>query len=134
MYGEPPKELENCPVEEEYGEQHWIIPSQTFALGTSREAINVPNDLVADVEGRSTTGRTGLIIHATAGFIDPGFYGEITFEMFNLRDCPIKIPLDTRIGQMIFYEMASRPERPYGEQRGSKYQNQFGPTPAKSDI
>lgn len=98
-----------------------------FALGSTVERVRVPNDLVARVEGRSSIGRIAIVVHATAGFIDPGFDGEITLELANLGRCAVKLYPGMRISQVVFHTMTSAAERPYGPARGSKYQGQAGP-------
>jgi dCTP deaminase len=128
MYGKEPKNVRPCP----YKGEEWHIPPRSFLLGSSYERVQIPYDLVSRVEGRSTSGRSGLIIHATAGFIDPGFAGDITYEIFNFRNSTMRLPFRQRIGQLVFYELGSRPDNPYG-QGNNKYQNQSGVTFAKSD-
>lgn len=123
QYGQPPNHIETC----KHNANKWIVPPRTFLLGSSLEKICIPNDLIATLEGRSTTGRTGLSIHITAGFIDPGFQGQITFEMFNFRQVPIAIPFKQRIGQLVFEKVSSIPNHPYGT-GNNKYQNQSGTT------
>ncbi len=98
-----------------------------FALGSTVERVRVPTDLVARVEGRSSIGRIAIVVHATAGFIDPGFDGEITLELANLGRCAVKLYPGMRISQVVFHTMTSPAERPYGPGRGSKYQGQTGP-------
>lgn len=102
-----------------------------FVLGTTIERVRLPNDLVARVEGRSSFGRLGLMIHATAGFIDPGFDGQITLEFTNVSPNTIVLKPGIRICQLSFHQMSSPAERPYGAERGSKYQNQRGPTASR---
>nr|WP_269744692.1 dCTP deaminase [Plesiocystis pacifica] len=102
-----------------------------FALGTTLERVRVPADLVARVEGRSSIGRLAVVVHATAGFIDPGFEGQITLELSNLGRCAVKLYPGMRISQIVFHEMKSPAERPYGAARGSKYQGQEGPVASR---
>lgn len=107
----------------------FIIHPGEFILGSTIEKITLPNDLAAKVEGRSSLGRLGLIIHATAGFVDPGFSGHVTLEISNLSKLPIKLYAGMRIGQFGFEMMSSPVLRPYGRKDlGSKYQHQKGPT------
>lgn len=103
-----------------------IIRPHSFLLGTSVEYIKLPNDLTAFVEGRSSIGRMGLFIQ-NAGWVDPGFEGEITFELFNASDVPIMLTSGNRIAQLVFVKMSSDCERPY---RG-KYQGQRGATESR---
>lgn len=105
-----------------------IIQPNEFMLGTTVEKFEVPNDLVANVEGKSTFGRVGLIIHATAGFIDPGFKGTITLEMYNFGQNPIALYPGELIGQITFQKLDKACEKPYGDEQGSNYQGQIGVT------
>lgn len=105
-----------------------------FALGSTVERVRVPPDLVARVEGRSSIGRIAVVVHATAGFIDPGFDGEITLELSNLGRCAVKLYPGMRISQVVFHTMTSPAERPYGPSRGSKYQGQTGPVASRLAI
>lgn len=103
-----------------------------FVLGSTLERIAVPDDLVARIEGKSSLGRLGLLIHSTAGFIDAGFDGHITLELANVASLPITLYPGMRIGQVSFMQMTTPAERPYGRgAQGSKYQGQRGPTPSR---
>ncbi len=112
------------------GEAFVLHPGE-FALGSTLEKVRVPPDLVARVEGRSSIGRLAIVVHATAGFIDPGFEGEITLELSNLGRCAVKLYPGMRISQVVFHTMTSPAERPYGPARGSKYQGQSGPVASR---
>ncbi len=112
------------------GEAFVLQPGE-FALGSTHERVKVPDDLVARVEGRSSIGRLAVVVHATAGFIDPGFEGQITLELSNLGRCAVKLYPSMRISQIVFHTMTSPAERPYGAERGSKYQGQGGPVPSR---
>lgn len=114
-------------------EEGMIIHPGEFILGTSLETVNVPDDMVARVEGRSSYGRLGIVVHATAGFVDPGFEGQITLEMQNLGNAPVKVYPEDRICQIVFETMTSPAEVPYGEKRDAKYMNQQGATGSKLD-
>ena len=110
----------------------FIIHPGEFILGSTVERVTLPADLAAKVEGRSSLGRLGLIIHATAGYVDPGFSGHITLEISNISRLPIKLYAGMRIGQLGFVMMSSPALRPYGSKNlGSKYQYQKGPTTSK---
>ena len=109
----------------------FILQPGEFALGSTLERVSVPSDLVARVEGRSSIGRIAIVVHATAGFIDPGFEGEITLELSNLGRCAVKLYPGMRISQVVFHTMTSPAERPYGKARGSKYQGQRGPVASR---
>ncbi|MCU1401168.1 MAG: deoxycytidine triphosphate deaminase [Acidimicrobiales bacterium] len=103
-----------------------------FVLGSTLERIGVPNNLVARIEGKSSLGRLGLLIHSTAGFIDAGFDGHITLELSNVASLPITIYPKMKIGQVSFVQMTTPADNPYGSgARGSKYQGQRGPTPSR---
>lgn len=101
-----------------------ILPPHSFVLGSTMEKISLPPNIVARVEGRSSIGRLGLTVHVTAGFIDPGFTGNITLEIANLSNNNIVIYEDMRIAQIVFEEIET-PNRIYGE-CGNKYQGQTG--------
>jgi dCTP deaminase len=103
-----------------------------FVLGTTLETVSVPDDLVSRIEGKSSLGRLGLIIHSTAGFIDPGFSGHVTLELTNIATLPITLYPGMKIGQVSFMQMTTSADNPYGSgARGSKYQGQRGPTPSR---
>jgi dCTP deaminase len=103
-----------------------------FVLGSTYERIGMPDDLVGRVEGKSSLGRLGLMIHSTAGFIDAGFDGHITLELANVASLPITLYPGMKIGQISFMEMTSPADKPYGQgATGSKYQGQRGPTPSR---
>jgi dCTP deaminase len=103
-----------------------------FVLGSTLERIAVPDDLVGRVEGKSSLGRLGLLIHSTAGFIDAGFDGHITLELANVASLPITLYPGMKIGQVSFMQMTTPADHPYGSgAKGSKYQGQHGPTPSR---
>jgi dCTP deaminase len=101
-------------------------------LGHTMETITLSDRVAARLEGRSSYGRLGLVIHSTAGFIDPGFTGQITLEMSNLAPHPIVLRPGTRIGQVCFIPLTSPAESPYGIRGGSKYQGQTGATASRA--
>jgi len=103
-----------------------------FVLGSTLERVGVPNDLVARIEGKSSLGRLGLLIHSTAGFIDAGFDGHVTLELANVASLPITLYPGMKIGQVSFMQMTTPADHPYGQgARGSKYFGQRGPTPSR---
>ncbi|RKW21910.1 dCTP deaminase, partial [Candidatus Gracilibacteria bacterium] len=108
------------------GEKFVLHPGD-FVLGVTAEKIKIPYDLVARCEGRSSIGRLGVIIHSTAGFIDPGFEGTITLEMTNINEVPIALYVGMRIGQFAFEKVDGVVENPYDKRKGSKYMNQLLP-------
>jgi dCTP deaminase len=113
-------------------ETPFILHPGEFVLGSTLERIRLPNDLVARLEGKSSLGRLGLLIHSTAGFIDPGWDGHVTLELSNVANLPITIYHGMKIGQLSFVQMTEPAETPYGaDALGSKYQGQRGPTPSR---
>ena len=130
-----PKSITGYTEEIVIGEgQAFVLQAGEFALGSTLERVRVPNDLVARVEGRSSIGRIAIVVHATAGFIDPGFEGEITLELSNIGRCAVKLYPGMRISQVVFHTMTSPAERPYGPGRGSKYQGQTGPVASRLAV
>lgn len=103
-------------------DRYLLLPGQ-FVLATTMEYIELPDDLTAFVEGRSSLGRMGLFIQ-NAGWVDPGFHGEITLELFNANRCAIELQSGRRVGQLVFAKMDAAAQNPY---RG-KYQGQKGAT------
>lgn len=106
-------------------DSYLILPGQ-FVLATTMEYFELPNNMTAFVEGRSSLGRMGLFIQ-NAGWVDPGFKGEITLELFNANRCAIELKSGRRVGQLVFAQMDDDAENPY---RG-KYQGQRGATGSK---
>src|SRR5436853_2991578 len=127
---EPQEELTE--LVEVAGEQPFILHPGEFVLGSTLERVVLPDDLVARLEGKSSLGRLGLLIHSTAGFIDPGFDGHVTLELSNVTNLPITIYYGMKIGQISFMRMTEPASKPYGSDTiGSKYQGQRGPTPSR---
>ncbi|USC17054.1 dCTP deaminase [Rhodococcus sp. 11-3] len=121
------------PVGLEVDEGFWLAPGD-FALGSTLEVVKLPDYLAARFEGKSSLGRLGLMTHVTAGFIDPGFVGQVTLELANVTPMPILLRPGMKIGQLCFIQMSGPAERPYGsEGLGSKYQSQMGPTASQYD-
>jgi dCTP deaminase len=113
------------------GEAFILHPGE-FVLGSTHEKVSLPDDLVGRIEGKSSLGRLGLLIHSTAGFIDAGFSGHITLELSNVANLPITLYPGMKIGQVSFLRMTTPADVPYGSARvGSKYQGQRGPTPSR---
>jgi dCTP deaminase len=109
-----------------------ILHPGEFVLGSTSERVALPIDLVGRLEGKSSLGRLGLLIHSTAGFVDPGFDGHLTLELSNVANLPITVYPDMKIGQISFLQMTTAADNPYGSDAlGSKYQNQRGPTPSR---
>jgi dCTP deaminase len=110
----------------------FILHPSEFVLGSTLERISVPDDMVARIEGKSSLGRLGLLIHSTAGFIDAGFDGHITLELSNVANLPITLYPGMKIGQISFLRMTTPADVPYGSGAlKSKYQGQRGPTPSR---
>jgi dCTP deaminase len=98
-------------------------------LGSTFERVELPNDLVARLEGKSSLGRLGLLIHSTAGYVDPGWEGNLTLELSNVANLPITLYDGMKIGQISFQRLTSPAEVGYGDARiGSKYRGQRDPT------
>jgi dCTP deaminase len=117
------------------GDEPFILHPGEFVLGQTLERVSVPDDLVARLEGKSSLGRLGLLIHSTAGFVDCGFSGNITLELSNVANLPITIYQGMPIGQISFMRMDGPVERPYGSSgMKSKYQGQSEPTPSSYHL
>lgn len=115
------------------GEEPFILHPGEFVLGSTYEVCTLPDDIAARVEGKSSLGRLGLLTHATAGFVDPGFSGHVTLELANVATLPIKLYPGMKIGQLCFFRLTSAALHPYGSEKyGSRYQGQRGPTASKS--
>jgi dCTP deaminase len=114
------------------GDEPFILHPGEFVLGQTLERITLPADLVARLEGKSSLGRLGLLIHSTAGFVDSGFSGNLTLELSNVANLPITIYHGMPIGQVSFMRMDGPVEHPYGsDAAGSKYQGQAEPTASR---
>jgi dCTP deaminase len=114
------------------GEEPFILHPGEFVLGQTLERVKLPPDLVARLEGKSSLGRLGLVIHSTAGFVDPGFEGNLTLELSNLATLPITLYEGMPIGQISFMRMDGPVDHPYGgREAGSKYQGQAEPTASR---
>jgi dCTP deaminase len=113
-------------------DEPFILHPGEFVLGSTLERIEIPADLAARLEGKSSLGRLGLLTHSTAGFLDPGFQGHVTLELSNVANLPITLYPGMRIGQIALFQLTTPAERPYGS-RGtrSKYQGQRGPTESR---
>jgi dCTP deaminase len=117
---------------EPHDDEPFVLHPGEFVLGSTLERVTLPDDLVARLEGKSSLGRLGLLIHSTAGFIDPGWDGHVTLELSNVANLPITIYRGMKIGQLSFVQLSEPAEKPYGSGGlGSKYQGQQGPTPSR---
>ncbi len=114
-------------------DQSFVLHPGEFVLGSTYEAVTLPDDVAARLEGKSSLGRLGLLTHSTAGFVDPGFSGHVTLELSNVATLPIKLWPGMKIGQLCFFQLSSPAEKPYGSaEYKSRYQNQRGPTASRS--
>ena len=115
------------------GDEPFILHPGEFVLGSTYEVVTLPDDIAARVEGKSSLGRLGLLTHATAGFVDPGFSGHVTLELANVARLPIKLYPGMKVGQLCFFRLTSPAIHPYGSEKyGSRYQGQRGPTQSRS--
>ncbi len=113
-------------------ENPFILHPGEFVLGSTLERVAIPADLVGRIEGKSSLGRLGLLIHTTAGFVDAGWDGQLTLEFSNVASLPITLYPGMKIGQISFIQMTTAADQPYGEGNlGSKYQGQKGPRPSR---
>ena len=113
-------------------DEQFILQPGSFALGCTLETVTIPNHLVARLDGRSSLGRLGLLVHATAGYVDPGWTGKLTLELSNQSQMPIALYYGMKVSQISFLQMSTSVERPYGSpELASKYQGQTGPTPSR---
>ena len=116
-------------------DEPFILHPGEFVLGQTLERVRLPDDLVGRLEGKSSLGRMGLLIHSTAGFVDAGFEGNLTLELSNVANLPITVYHGMPIGQISFMRMDTPVERPYGsDEAGSKYQGQAEPTPSRFHL
>lgn len=110
-------------------DEPFILHPGEFVLGQTLEWVELPDDLLAHLDGKSSLGRVGLLIHSTAGYVDPGWRGTLTLELSNVANLPIALYQGMKIGQISFVRMSGPVDRPYGSpELGSKYQGQSEPT------
>jgi dCTP deaminase len=118
-----------------YDAGYYLLRPGEFILGSSVETFTFPPDIAGELTGKSSIGRLGLQVHATAGFFDPGFSGTATLEISNISPCNIKLTPGLLVAQMRFVTMSRPSEWAYGHpERGSHYQNQNGPTPSRMNA
>ncbi len=116
-------------------EAPFILHPGEFVLGVVMERIGLPDDIVATLDGKSSLGRLGLVVHQTAGVVDAGFDGHITLELANVANLPITVYPGMRIAQLSFMTMTTPADRPYGSGTlGIKYQGQAEPTPSRYHL
>lgn len=114
------------------GDKPFILHPGEFVLGSTFESVTLADDVVARIEGKSSLGRLGLLIHSTAGYVDPGWSGHLTLELSNVANLPITLYYKMKIGQLSFQMLSTPAENPYGSPAlGSKYQNQTAPTASR---
>ena len=123
-------ELEEIPDPHPY-----VLKPGQFVLASTLESVELPGDIVARLEGKSSLGRLGLMIHSTAGYVDPGWRGQLTLEISNVANMSITLYYQMKISQISFLRLSTPADALYGSQRlGSKYQGQVGPTPTRSHL
>ncbi len=128
------KEPQNFTDLVEVGE-YFILHPNEFVLGSTKEVVGLSGKYTARIEGKSSLGRIGVITHATAGFVDPGFEGNITLELGNVGSLPVKLYPGMKIAQISFFQMSSEPEHLYGSSKiNSKYKGDSGPAESKINL
>ena len=119
-------------MEEIPEDQAFILHPGEFILGSTLERVVIPEDMVARLEGKSSLGRIGLLIHSTAGYVDPGWDGHLTLELSNVANLPVTLYYRMKIGQISFLRLTTPAQQLYGSPGlGSKYQGQTGPTASR---
>lgn len=114
------------------GSEPFILHPGEFVLGSTLESLKLPNDVAGRIEGKSSLGRLGLLIHSTAGYVDPGWEGNLTLELSNVSPLPITLYYKMKIGQISFTQMTTPVDKPYGSKGlGSHYQGQKVPVASK---
>jgi dCTP deaminase len=127
---DPPSDLTEHVEIEEGG--HFVVHPGEFVLGRTLEYVEIPEDIVARIEGKSSIGRLGLVVHATAGFVDPGFHGTLTLEIANFNSVPIVLRPNLPIAQLSFMLLDQAAARPYGHpELGSHYHGQTEATESR---
>lgn len=119
--------------EHEVGDDEpFVLHPGEFVLGSTLEYVELGDDLVARVEGKSSLGRLGLLVHATAGYVDPGWQGQLTLELSNVATLPIRLYFGMKIGQLSFQNLTTAADKPYGHtDLQSRYQGQSRPTASR---
>jgi dCTP deaminase len=114
------------------GDQPFVLHPGEFALAVTYERVRLPNYIVGRLEGKSSLGRLGLLVHSTAGYVDPGWDGALTLELSNVANLPIALYEGMKVSQLSFLMLTEPAEHAYGTtEAGSKYQGQEGPTPSR---
>ncbi len=113
----------------------FILHPGEFVLASTLEHVELPTDIVGRLEGKSSLGRIGLLIHSTAGYVDPGWKGRLTLELTNVARLPVTLYSGMRIGQISFLTLTTDVDRPYGSRGlGSRYQGQADPTSSRIHL
>lgn len=113
----------------------FILHPNEFALGSTFESVTIGDEFVGKIEGKSSLGRVGLLIHSTAGFVDPGWSGRLTLELANVSRLPITLYSGMKIGQIAFHKLTHKADRPYGsEGLSNRYQGQQDAAASKIHI
>lgn len=130
---DPARELDGLTTLVRANDSGFVLHPGEFVLGSTLETVKLGTHLAARLEGKSSLGRLGLLVHSTAGFIDPGFQGRVTLELSNVAKLPIRLHVGMPIGQLCVMWLSSSAVRPYGSPGlGSKYQGQQGPTESRA--
>ena len=115
------------------GDTPFMLHPGEFVLGSTLEHVELPGDLVARLEGKSSLGRIGLLIHSTAGYVDPGWKGHLTLELSNVSNLPVTLYFGMKIGQISYARLTTPADNLYGSPvLGSKYQGQTSPTASRA--
>lgn len=109
----------------------FIIHPGQFILGCTKEKIKLPDDIAGYIDGKSSLGRLGLVVHITSGWVDPGFEGRLVLEMTNVGKVPVAVYPDMRICKLVLFKLSSPAEVPYQKRKDSKYSKQRGISPSK---
>lgn len=109
----------------------FVLHPGEFILGASLEYLKMPRNLAARIDGRSSLGKLGLIVHSTSGHVDPGFEGKLTLEISNIGKIPLLLYPDMRICQLVFEVLSSEVEVPYSQKKGAKYHGLNSPSESK---
>ena len=115
-------------------DEPFVFHPNEFVLGITMEEVFLSDDITARIDGRSSLGRLGIVIHSTAGHIDPGFKGKIVLEMENIGMIPVLLYPGTRICQLIFQELKSPTTKPYYKKEGAKYSVQEHPQESRLET
>lgn len=118
-------------VVEKKDEEPFVIHPRELVLATTKESVKLPNDLVATLDGRSSLGRLGVVVHSTANSFDPGFEGFPTLEISNISKVPVMLWPGSRICRLTFTKLSSPCETDYSQRKESKYSKQEGPEASK---